>query len=444
MRFDHKVCKSIATALAKHFDSLYYVDIETSAYKEFVSSELFHKQKIPKQGSDFFELSRSNAEKYVHPDDLEHILNIHTKEYVIRKLSENNVFSTTCSLLIEGIVFHIRHVFILCDDKKHILCGMENIEKEFAEREERSRILENAELKARRDELTGIKNKNAFSEYVDSLNNKIDAENGGFDFGVVMCDVNDLKLTNDTRGHSLGDELIQKTSRMICNIFKHSPVFRIGGDEFAVILTGEDFKQSDQLLTILRTESNTNAKFRSGPVVACGMSLFNHKKDDSFSSVFKRADKEMYENKKSLKSKKISGISSETERLDITISDERKRKLDSLFDALYTVSGGGYVYLNDMRYDYSRWSLPLIDDFGLTSEYMYNAAEVWEKCIHPEDIKIYRDAVDAVFNGNSEVKHIHYRAKKTDGTYVSLTTRGFILCDGDGAPVYFGGIIIRH
>lgn len=89
-------------------------------------------------------------------------------------------------------------------------------------------------------------------------------------FGIVLCDMNDLKLINDTRGHSFGDESIQRTSRMICNIFKHSPVFRIGGDEFVVILNGQDYERKEELISIFKDESYDNKISRSGPVVACG------------------------------------------------------------------------------------------------------------------------------------------------------------------------------
>ena len=130
------------------------------------------------------------------------------------------------------------------------------------------------------------------------------------------------------------------------------------------------------------------------------------------------------------------------EELNKEIPPERKRLLDGFFDAMATIAGGTYLYLNDMRYDFSRWSLPLINDFDMESEYMYHADQIWENYVHPDDIKAYKDAVDAVLNGNAEVKSIYYRARKPDGSYVALTTRGFVLCDSDGKPEYFGGIII--
>lgn len=441
MEIDQNAFNQIAITLSNHFDSLYYVEIETGNFKEIISPTLFGDLKVPDEGTDFFEVSRKNASKYVHPDDLDMILELHTKEVIIEKLSNNDNYSVASRLIINGEVIHIRHINIMCKDRKHILCCLEDINKEVLEKEEQQKNLESAQRMARRDELTGIKNKNAFTEYVEELNRKIKEKKVDC-FAVVMCDVNNLKLINDTRGHSFGDEAIQKTSRMICDIYKHSPVFRIGGDEFVVVLIGSDYDNREQLLTILRKESNTNARFRSGPVVATGMGFFEPKNDADFSSVFERADKQMYENKQILKSNSLIKNFRDMDKLDIPITDERKRILDSLFDALYTVSGGGYVYLNDMKFDYSRWSLPLIDDFGLSSEYMYHAETTWIEYVHPEDKDVYKEAVDAVLKGNAEIRHIYYRVRKPDGTYVSLTTRGFVLTDSKGNPDYFGGIII--
>ena len=95
-----------------------------------------------------------------------------------------------------------------------------------------------------------------------------------------------------------------------------------------------------------------------------------------------------------------------------------------------------------MRYDFSRWSLSLVNDFGMKSEYMYHADSVWQEYIHPEDVEAYRKAVDAVICSDSDVQSLYYRACKADGTYVLLSTRGFVLNDSKGKPDYFGGIII--
>ena len=336
----------------------------------------------------------------------------------------------------------MRHIDIMCEDKKHFLFCMENIDDEFREAEEQKENLRYAERMARFDELTGVKNQKAFTEETRIIDEKIKSNMEAPIFGVVMSDVNDLKRINDTRGHSFGDEAIQRTSRMICEVYKHSPVFRIGGDEFAVILTGSDFTQREALIQRLKEESLANKRSRSGPTVACGMAVYDPDSDNEFSNVFERADSLMYENKKELKAGNAVEGFRQMKEIDEPVSDERKRLLDGLFGALLTVAGGGYVYLNDMKHDYSRWALSLIDDFGLKSEYMYHADNIWLDYIHPEDITVYKEAVEAVLRGDAEVRPICYRARKKDGTYVLLATRGFVLSDKEGNPEYFGGIII--
>lgn len=139
--------------------------------------------------------------------------------------------------------------------------------------------------------------------------------------------MNNLKLINDTRGHHFGDEAIQRTSRMICDIFTHSPVFRIGCDEFVIILTNSDYENREQLLENLKEESFLNKQSRSGPVVACGMAVYEQKNNDDFTKVFQRADKAMYENKNKVKSMNLKQAFIEKQ-----ITPDRKRSLDALLE----------------------------------------------------------------------------------------------------------------
>ena len=439
MNTNQEAMNQIALTLTKHFDSLYYVDIATGKYTEYTSEHMLETAGIPISGADFFTESQRYASRCVHPDDLELVISLHDKTAMLDRLRQNRFYSIAYRLILNGRIIRVRHFEIMCEDNSHILCCLENIEDEVKEREERERNLRSAQRMARLDVLTGIRNKNAFAEYAEGIKEKISSIPEQFHFGIVMCDMNDLKLINDTRGHSFGDEALMGTSRMICEIYDHSPVFRIGGDEFVVILDGRDYNDRDSLLEKLREESLANKRSRSGPEVACGMAVFEI--GDTFDAVLDRADQEMYANKKELKSSFVKDYFTDMEKMDTPITDERKRMLDGMFGALYTTSGGGYVFLNDMRYDLSRWSLPLVDDFGMKSEYMYHADLLWQEHIHPDDMKVYRDAVDAVLCGNAELRSIHYRARRADGTYAVCSTRGFVLSDKDGNPEYFGGII---
>ena len=119
-------------------------------------------------------------------------------------------------------------------------------------------------------------------------------------FAVAVCDVNGLKVINDTLGHKAGDEHIIKASRMICDIFQHSPVYRTGGDEFVVILTGRDYLIRKELVLALHDRSVEHIS-TNDVVISGGLSDYRPGEDVSFHDVFERADALMYEEKKLLK-----------------------------------------------------------------------------------------------------------------------------------------------
>lgn len=434
-----EIYDQIANTFSAHFECVYYVDIKTGHYIVFAETDPAASEEFPNEGDDFFADAVKNADKFIHPDDLNMMYKAYDKERILKSVSSKGTCIVTFRSTANGKITHMRHLVIRCKDNEHILCCLENIEEEFQEKDKQKKDLQSAERMARRDELTGIKNSNAFKEYTDAIEGKVD--NGEIDrLGVVMCDVNDLKLINDTRGHAYGDEAIRATSRLICETFEHSPVFRIGGDEFVAVLTGRDYEQKDTLLNKLRQESEGNRRARSGPVVASGLAILDDS-DKRFSDILRRADRLMYENKKDLKAaRKLDGFRN-MDLIDTPIPAERKRLLDGLFGALVTIAGGGYIFLDDMRYDFSRWAMSLIDDFGLESEYMYHADRIWKNYIHPDDLEIINNSITHILNENGELEPIKYRARRKDGTYVFLYTRGFILTDSNGEPEYFGGII---
>jgi diguanylate cyclase (GGDEF)-like protein len=442
MNMDQTVFNQIATTLAGHFDSVFYVDIETGAYTEFVPTRIFSYLDIPREGEDFFAMSRENAVGLVHPNDLDLLLRIHDRETIRDYLYKNGSYSISCRLSVNGKTKHIRHIEMMCEDKRHVLFCMENIDEEVREKEEQLQHLKSVELMARIDRLTGIRNNNAFVERVQSIDNRIHSADKELAFGIVMCDVNDLKRVNDTRGHRFGDEMLQRACRMICDVYRNSQVYRTGGDEFVVVLMGEDYEIREELLENLRSESIANNRMRSGPVIACGMAVFDPSVDAKLTDVEKRADAEMYENKTMLKSDGPAANFSNATKLEIPVPDERKRRLDSLFDAFFTMAGDGYVFLNDLKYDYSRWSFSLVHDFGIESEYMYHAGKIWQDYIHPEDIEDYKQVVEAVVAGNEDPEPLLYRARRHDDKFVEIKTKAFVLNDSDGNPEYFGGIMI--
>lgn len=124
--------------------------------------------------------------------------------------------------------------------------------------------------------------------------------------------------------------------------------------------------------------------------------------------------------------------------------NDRKQKLDELFEAFSIISDGAYVFLCDMTCDLSRWSEKAVEFFGLPDKYMRSAGEIWEKRIHPEDRHIYHTSIEAIFSGNASGHEMQYRAAARDGNYVVCTCRGLVIRDSDGNPEYFGGAIRNH
>ena len=166
------------------------------------------------------------------------------------------------------------------------------------------------------DALTSLHNKGAFDICVSNMQTRLNSEGGYPEFAVCIFDCNDLKLVNDRNGHDKGDIYLKETAAIICDVFGHSPVFRIGGDEFAAVLLDRDFMNREELLRQFDEEcagcrSANNESWKKIDV-ARGMAVFDPEEDSSVSDVVRRADRLMYENKWHIKNNRKEPIDSET------------------------------------------------------------------------------------------------------------------------------------
>ena len=152
---------------------------------------------------------------------------------------------------------------------------------------------------ANTDSMTGVRNKHAYSENEKIINRQIEA--GELEkLAVVVGDINGLKYVNDTLGHAAGDKLIKDACALICECFSHGAVFRIGGDEFVILLQGKGFDKMAESVNELNQKVESNIKERA-VVVSIGYSVLTQE-DRQLRDVFERADKMMYERKQELKS----------------------------------------------------------------------------------------------------------------------------------------------
>ena len=436
----------IAESLASRYDLIYYVDINTTYYTEYTTHKTYGELEIQEEGEDFFGTSRGNVDRVIHPEDMERIKIFLDKDRIITQLESNSRLTEDYRMLVgSGKMQYTRLSVSWSSDKTHLIICIENRDEVIKKEQEHLQALSVANEMARKDILTGTRNKTAFVEYKKELQKDID-EKVTDSFGIIVCDINDLKFINDTQGHNAGDEYIKAACRLICRTFAHSPVFRIGGDEFVIILRKQDYSDRENLLSAFRKQIEDNLRIGSGPVVASGLAEYQQDSGNTVEDVFKLADGRMYEEKTYLKEQKLlreSHTIKETSDIKL-ISDERRKMIDSLFKSYDVVSEGSYIYLCDMKCDFSRWSKNAVDAYGLPSEYMYGAGDIWENNIHPDDRDAYRKGIDEIFSGYSSGHDMQYRAKKANGEYDVCTCRGIVIRDARGEPDYFVGTIRSH
>ncbi len=223
------------------------------------------------------------------------------KDYLLTALEDRKSYGIDYRIVIEGRSRYTRMVARKTTDGTHLIICVENIDAEVRKEKEHLQALRTEKELARRDELTGIKNKTAYLELEASVQGNMDNGMDYLPFALVVCDCNNLKMINDTFGHAAGDEYIRSSAKLLCNIFVHSPVFRIGGDEFVVFLRADDYSIRYDLMEKLQNQVLENKETGKGAILASGIAEYSPDTDSLFNDVFERADKQMYENKQNLK-----------------------------------------------------------------------------------------------------------------------------------------------
>lgn len=297
---ENRTFGEIAMALAQRYEVIYHVNIESGEYLEYSADEKYSKLNIGTKGADFFGDTQKNMKRDIYPEDYPMMALAMKKENLLEKLKETGKTFINYRLMLDGraqfvTLFAVRPK----EDSEHIIVAVANIDTAKRNDLDVNDALGSAMDMANRDGLTGVKNKRSYEQMETAVDELI---KGGeaVPFAVAVCDINGLKQVNDTQGHQAGDEYIKSACTLICNTFKHSPVFRIGGDEFAVILKGSDYDDREALLRHFDDEQDRH--IRSGQVtVAVGIAEYAKGSDSRLRDVFERADEAMYENKKQFK-----------------------------------------------------------------------------------------------------------------------------------------------
>lgn len=142
------------------------------------------------------------------------------------------------------------------------------------------------------DALTGLKNRMAYIEMINELEREKDEKDSIF---AIMMDVDNFKHINDTLGHHFGDKMLQQTAQYLLFLFpkENFTVFRIGGDEFAVIAINMTDEEMADKLEYIANHSTAEV----GCSISIGMCKIDPANNTALEVAFETADKRMYEQK---------------------------------------------------------------------------------------------------------------------------------------------------
>ncbi|MCR5302000.1 MAG: GGDEF domain-containing protein [Lachnospiraceae bacterium] len=154
---------------------------------------------------------------------------------------------------------------------------------------ENYRMRQKLETMSTTDMLTGVLNRNAMNKRVEELEKNTKGSLNGL--GVVFCDLNGLKMANDSKGHSEGDELLKKVARILCSVYEGEEIYRAGGDEFLIMINDMDKDDFDSRLEKLNSISSKE----DTPPFALGAHY--EEKGGDINAIMQAADEKMYRNK---------------------------------------------------------------------------------------------------------------------------------------------------
>ena len=188
------------------------------------------------------------------------------------------------------------HTFVVNDEKEEYRQKLlDSLRREKMQHEE----LRSAWQLAHRDALTGVRSKQAYAD-MEERTDMLIASRSAPQFAVAVFDLNGLKSINDRMGQETGDRYLVRAAHLICGHFKQSSVFRIGGDEFAALLEGMDFRNRSELKDSFdRIMEEVNPEEEA--VVAAGMADFIEGQDTTLRQVFERAGQQLHLRKRELK-----------------------------------------------------------------------------------------------------------------------------------------------
>lgn len=267
---------------------------------------------------------------------------------------------------------------------------------------------------------------------------------------IQLFDIDFFKTVNDKYGKDYGNQCLQAVGDIIRRVYGHyGKCCRIESDEFGVILDSEEStvtELNEQFFAAMHEHRETDPRF---PYISLGYALYEPSKGN-VGDAEQAAFSFLYHNKERNKIKYGTVPRSAAQSVKQSVNSTSSETLDTsgltdrAFTAFSSTSERSYIYISNMNTGVSRWSPAAVQYFGLPGEYMYEAGKIWESHIHPEDRKMFKESIEAVFTGRCQTHELEYRVKNRFGEYVVCTCRGIVIKGSGAEPDLFAGTIINH
>jgi len=350
-----------------------------------------------------FEKENAPIYKWIHPESQDDFY-FHIRTLLLKKATPDIIIKI-------GQTDTYKHVKVSSniahkDDIEYVRSAFIDISVQVSQEE-------NIRYLSYHDQLTGLFNRHFFEEEFNRLNHP-----RNYPLGLVIADVNGLKLVNDAFGHQNGDELLILFAQCLKKSFRADEVLaRWGGDEFVILLPNQDLNALKDIKNRLEESINTLKFHNIGITAAFGYAVINDEQHD-YKTAFNIAESAMY------KEKLFAHASKRRETIDTIIgtlhAKNPREEIHSLNVQKYSLEFAHFLKLNP--YQLKLLSLAslfhdigkiAIDSYILEKPYALTVEEFEEIKKHPEaGFRILNTVID--FGEVSDIvlhHHEHYDGK---------------------------------
>lgn len=281
-----------------------------------------------------------------------------------------------------------------------------------------------------------VKNQSLFTQQV------IHARNEKKSVTVALCDINDMKSINNQYGVQEGDRLLACFADYFKqNLNSHDLFYRMDSDQFIALLYGDNYLNAEKRIQQIQRSLTFEKDHGFMPYeFTFSFGLFEVYPSDHYNvnEIVAKADERLYQQQRAYHIMKSKELYKNTNTNASKINFEYDK--EHLYDAL-SASSDEYLFVGNMKTGTFQYPESMVNEFGLPGQVVENAAAFWSDLIYPEDMAYFLESNQEIADGRANSHNIEYRARNIHGEWIWLRCRGNMICDSEGVPDLFAGII---